>query len=674
MFFSPSFDLSRRSTFYKVYESETDQNGHINTDKFKRQLISIEKELSNRLNSRSDDFLSAFEDFRNLQVSIQDAFTTSRQIKENLSYVHQNLVQDSLTIVKLKSRKQNYENLLHILRLIAHVKQSMKTIEDLIQYDDVILAKKLLSEVKSSIEIHLIGLKCIKGLRKQFKEIEVSINDKLLKKFIDLTTSSSLKSSDESDIAFLYTQELIDSGMMSKALETYSITQDANIRSFMRNKFGNGTNDPNVLYNDEEMARMDINIFIDKAQLLFEYVIFLIKQAVFVKETIEKVNSLNYEMDGDTKKKFVSEARDMINFLSESSFIRVGKIYKLRIDQHKRLFPSKFVQLYNITQDFIKGCELLSNKEGGSSLRSTLISQKRAFVDFIHEHNLSKLNSILENETWSRAEIAGDFALILMCLMDPLEPLNCKSNTPTENKRDVTIRNRKYLLVNSSLLFSTIIHDYLSVIEEMPSLYSDIVTRLAEILRVYNKRVYHLVLGRGSVKLNVVKSISAVHLALVFQQLSLIIDLVPMIKERIEKFFKHPKEKALFHDLDEVLKDLNRHRQEIIDKFVFMMTDRMMQIFKDYQVSDSDKPCRQFVELYEKTKVLHKILNTVLNRDDFKNIIGLIINAYSENLSKILYGTNPSDKKKIKDNAQYFSDRLQELEGVDDSMELVIRL
>lgn len=679
MFFNPEFDLSRRSTFYKVYEDESDDHGNPKLEHLQYCLSMVERELSNRLFKRSDAFLRAFEDLNDLKSTIQTANKLSQGIKEDLGFVQKNLVDDGLRIVKLKLKRSNYEKLRETLEAIQQTRDNIETIEEMIQYGDVIMARQLLSNVQMSIDANLFGLGCMKPLFHKSKQMEKTIQQTLIDKFQEfslsdaLLHSDSLKSSSRTETAktnspdlltdqiYLYVKELIETELISKALEEYSISEDSKIKICIRNTINDEMpNDPNELYSEADIQNMGIDVFLERINNLFDYVLRELRRTVYIKDIIEKV-SLSDEKETNC----ISETNDMLNFISESTFIRIGKIYKLRAEQHRRLSTQKFTELFNMTQSFIKNCEKLTHREGGSSLRSALISQRRAFVDFIHEHNISKLSSILDNESWNRAEIAGEFSQILTSLMNPDDPLSYPEVSKQDNQREIYINDRKYLLVNTNLLFASILRDYLIVLECMPSLYSEIISRITELLRTYNKKSYYLVLGRGSVKLNVVKSISAIHLSLLFQQLSLIIDTIPKVKQRIEKYFKHPKEKALFHDMDEVQKDYTRHRREISEKYVSMMVERLFQLFKDYEVETSSTPCKPFVELFDKTKVLHKILNTVLNSDDMKKILKEIMEAYSENLTQLLQGSNPSDKRKIKTNVQYFSENLQTLNGMD---------
>ncbi|KAL5830166.1 hypothetical protein ACOSQ3_019634 [Xanthoceras sorbifolium] len=89
---------------------------------------------------------------------------------------------------------------------------------------------------------------------------------------------------------------------------------------------------------------------------------------------------------------------------------RWAKLLGVRVLLHPRLRLQEFLSIYNITQEFITASE----KIGGRlrySIRGTLQSQAKAFVDFQHESG-----AVLDQETWVQVDVPDEFQAIVMSL------------------------------------------------------------------------------------------------------------------------------------------------------------------------------------------------------------------------------------------------------------------
>ncbi|GAB2264973.1 Vacuolar protein sorting-associated protein 54 [Dionaea muscipula] len=100
---------------------------------------------------------------------------------------------------------------------------------------------------------------------------------------------------------------------------------------------------------------------------------------------------------------------------------RWAKLLGVRTLLHPRLRLQEFLGIYNITQEFITATEKIGGRLG-YSIRGTLQSQAKAFVDFQHESRMAKIKAVLDQETWAEVDVPNEFQTIVTSILgsDPL--------------------------------------------------------------------------------------------------------------------------------------------------------------------------------------------------------------------------------------------------------------
>ncbi len=124
-------------------------------------------------------------------------------------------------------------------------------------------------------------------------------------------------------------------------------------------------------------------------------------------------------------------------------------------------------------------------------------------------------------------------------------------------------------------------------------------------------------LGAGAMHLVQLKSITAKHLALASQSLSVQLALIPHIKTQLQAFFP-PKKHILLNDFDRVIQDYQAHQQEIAQKFVTIIKERVQVHCRTMKGADWSKeeqqaaPTQAAALLVKETTTLHKVLTQLL--------------------------------------------------------------
>ncbi|KAF3452422.1 hypothetical protein FNV43_RR02855 [Rhamnella rubrinervis] len=112
----------------------------------------------------------------------------------------------------------------------------------------------------------------------------------------------------------------------------------------------------------------------------------------------------------------------------DSAHGRWAKLLGVRALLHPKLRLQEFLSIYNITQDFITATEKIGGRLG-YSIRGTLQSQAKAFVDSQHESRMAKIRAVLDQETWVEVDVPDEFQAIVTSLF-------CSETLIVENEDD----------------------------------------------------------------------------------------------------------------------------------------------------------------------------------------------------------------------------------------------
>ncbi|KAK1384786.1 Vps54 domain-containing protein [Heracleum sosnowskyi] len=389
-----------------------------------------------------------------------------------------------------------------------------------------------------------------------------------------------------------------------------------------------------------------------------------------------------------------------------------AKILGVRTILHPKLRLQEFLSIYNITQDFITSTERIG-KRSGYSIRGTLQSQAKAFVDFQHNYRMDKIKAVLDQETWVEMDVHDDFQAIASSLYFE-EPVNdgdmddtsnslaggenetVSSNTGSvktdgqmtnsvhpidwtdsaeisrdisaqvnvssstrpidSNKTVVTLsapnnsasrvisfRGVEYHMVNCGLILLKMLSEYIDINDSLPAMSFEVVLRVVELLKFFNTRTCHLVLGAGALKVSGLRSINSKHLALASQVISFTCAITPEIRRIL--FYKVPETRRplLLTDMDRVEHDYKVHRDEIHTKLVQIMRERLLyhlrslpQIVESWnRTEDTDsQPSIFALSVTKEVGHLQRVLSRILHKADVQTIFRQVVVIFHTQISE----------------------------------------
>eukprot|EP00850_Spirogloea_muscicola_P016997 SM000142S00511 [mRNA] locus=s142:81828:87360:+ [translate_table: standard] len=142
--------------------------------------------------------------------------------------------------------------------------------------------------------------------------------------------------------------------------------------------------------------------------------------------------------------------------------------------------------------------------------------------------------------------------------------------------KTLPLKGNKYHVVECSVLLATLLQENLHMAEALPAMAMEVVHRVAELLKLFNSRTCQLVLGAGAMQVSGLKSITAKHLALASQSISLYYAIIPDIRRLLALHIPEARQGLLLTEIDHVCQDYRVHRDEIHSKLVAIMKERLV--------------------------------------------------------------------------------------------------
>lgn len=285
---------------------------------------------------------------------------------------------------------------------------------------------------------------------------------------------------------------------------------------------------------------------------------------------------------------------------------------------------------------------------GGGVLRGVLQSQASRFVTRFHEERRNKLSLILDNETWKQSEVPAELAKSLQNLSVAASKNEIAIDKTFDRSGStkptalLTIDGNQYAVVGTVLMLLKMVTEYMRCADDLPASTQDIMTRVCELLTLFNSRTCQLVLGAGALQLAGLKTITTRNLGLASRCLQLVLDLLPSIRYQFKQKISQsrpPNSKSkhissLKH-FDHVTKDYKDHITEIDNKLVSIMDSAIENNLSRWQVK-APMPSREFRTICRQMSKLHDMIADLLPEKQVENILYNIHLNFAKRLRKKL--------------------------------------
>ncbi|EIN07187.1 Vps54-domain-containing protein [Punctularia strigosozonata HHB-11173 SS5] len=373
-------------------------------------------------------------------------------------------------------------------------------------------------------------------------------------------------------------------------------------------------------------------------------------QNVIIMEVLEPLITEQTPIDTTA---MVEDLADILSSATELGNARMGKVVLARSEQHTKLDLPDFMTFFQESWDFVVKCEVICRRMT-VGLRGVIVSQAKSFLQAFHQARISQSAEFVHDEQWSASPVMPETQHLVSMLLDasvrdppewilkpnsssesapqtlavngtastsppvppptsptPLSPSKPAANGSAAAAKHLRIEDRTYFAVASTVQVLTLLVDYLKVIVNLSMLTTETMSRVIEFMKAWNSRTCQVVLGAGAMRSAGLKNITAKHLALASQSLSIMISLVPYVRETFRRHLS-PKQAVMLVEFDKLKRDLQDHQEEIHRKLIQIMGDRLAVHIKDLQAVDWAKPrpgVNAYMEmLVKETVTLHKVL------------------------------------------------------------------
>ncbi|XP_067900348.1 vacuolar protein sorting-associated protein 54 [Heterodontus francisci] len=306
----------------------------------------------------------------------------------------------------------------------------------------------------------------------------------------------------------------------------------------------------------------------------------------------------------------------------------------------EKLNSSEFVALSRTVETFVQETEKICSRRS-MSLRGALQSQANKFVNRFHEERKTKLSLLLDNERWKQAEVPAEFQDLVNSIEDGVIALpEKKAAVPQERKPAdfLSVDGQKYAVVGTVLLLIRIIFEYCQCVDDIPSITTDMLTRLSDLLKHFNSRSCQLVLGAGALQVVGLKTITTKNLALASRCLQLIVHYIPKIRVHFEARLQ-PKQYNMLRHFDHITKDYNDHISEILAKLVAIMDSLCDKTLSKYEVK-APVPSACFRNVCKQTAKMHEAIHDILPAEQTQMLFLRINSSFKIHLKRQLIRLN----------------------------------
>lgn len=645
-------------------------------------LDRVELALQEQVRQKAGAFFHETTRFQQLQTLIKNLLQQVSGIRGNVQqicsvYKHTNDISNH--------KRQNYEQFVDLMDMAMELIRCKASIGGLLSANDHLGAaqqiqygRKLLNgEVEDEHQLPLQQLKSLSTCGEQFRQYENLVVQSLSEELVDIFFHFS-SPRQEKDRVKNVVEALTLCKAMEKTGQIYERRLQQTIRMTVRTTIAEFVeSSDSTKSGGSGVTGMTYPDFYECLQLLIEEIMTILKMARRVDEFCKEEVIFDSDESKDNDEEISSSrwTQDAIVAAADLAAQSIAELLRLRKEAHSLIKLDQMKQLWDTCMDFTTTVEDFGNKSKAVGLRSTLAGQAKAFLDRTHESNMSALVAALDSERWTQCEISisRQTELTRLCTgraIASTSKLRAKQDDsknengamPAEKKPMAEVEGVNYKVVWSCLLLVEMIMVNLSAAAYFQSLSANAVSKVTELLRLFNSRTTQLVLGAGAIQSAArLKSINAKHLSMVTQCLGMMLALLPHIRAVLMAQLP-AKQHPLLSDLDKIKKDYVEHNEKVLNKFVTIIggivehglapriasTDfdsRARDLPLDNDESKAKLTCCAFLDgISTNTRKMHQVLKALLPPDHLQDVFSRIF-AYVDQKVPTLFITADATTK-----------------------------
>eukprot|EP00127_Corallochytrium_limacisporum_P003919 Clim_evm4s155 gene=Clim_evmTU4s155 len=672
-----------------------------------QSLDSLEKELSKKITSRSDQFIGALHNQQELNEILNNAMRGLVSLRRDLASIHNSACSQPMKLVGYLKRRRNLLKLLEMIVRMQDIQKTQPEAHKLLNEKEYAQALELIDDTLTRLKDGLNKLHAFRYYGSQLEEIRRAV---IAVVNSDMENMLSAK--------FRRIMSLLDADDDQPQEEGNEDAEDETIASCFIAMIKAGNYDGfkqftefATLYCDDLIARLFQSYGLggeyagrytkssshlgQQAQKLpltrwiklFKAVatrgIALMKATQLLFDHLEGIQeSLRQGLHGEDEhlqpvedgaepavldeklKGGLSGSQTLLHKHFEATVLNVHYLWESNI---RNLDEYGLKDLRSLCAEY-RETEL---KAVFTKIESTLTEPAKQIVIRQHAQDKKIIAEILEAEPWKDEGVPVSMQQVfdnIVAYDTGKNGDNGKVSGP-EKSEYLLLDGRKYRAIGAVMHFAKICRKSLDQMERYPNLVYEIARRQIELFQLFNERTMELIVGAGVLKVNQnIKNILARHLCLAHSAVEIAVVLLDKVAQHAKKVMPAAKAPSFDAEYKRTKDDMERHETEIKTKFRMMMNNELTRALpKDgtlqSKVEGAASP--HVVTIVSKTTRLYSVLRHHLQSDDLEQLFDGILAILDEQLKRFYEKQNLKDAEILavfaKD-LEYYDENLRKME------------
>ena len=653
IFFSETFDLR---TFL-------DEHAMTQQEVISSYLDMTDVSIFNKISYNWKDLMSTAFNLEIMNSDIGYLLSKISDLQKSTFSTQQRLMEEYIKIMRLNRRLVNTQKVLKRLKLLSDVQNTQPVINEMINSGLYSSGSQLLAKTQETFKAELKGIKSVNGLGIIMEKTKTNLTSQLDQEFVVLTHKFIVINT------FSHVEKLIKMLKNNASLDsTYKIfpKEDSyeRISELIRNKINTDTlqqslqviskniveevsknvrsmiSQLGVHKTDENSKWLNIShphfiIILQSIISTFHSVFqkFITLSTLVLRQCTPDQGSyteLVKLLSSGQFKPVVSELIQIETNLYSTFFNKLKKILLSRdsilSNASSTSCTSELKELHELVCKVPFICKHLTVASPQQLIQISSSIQKKFIISF-HERKITEVKSLLDGENWVKVEVPEEIMKFIMDRRGEASKIaGIKLETP-----EITA-------TGSLLVFYKVIYEYVKLAEDL-HIASDCASRLVDSLKFYNEKTHELIVEAKAVPTKFTK-VTAKHLGLSVQGLSLILQELPYIENRlsskikdfgvlVQAEFNLTRQNYSFHisAIYEKLSNIIKNRVE--EHCRVALTEAKWETMISPSQIDSNYYLKQ---ISTDLTSMHSILLTVLNSNQIVEVFTAILQALAENL------------------------------------------
>ncbi|XP_026680076.1 vacuolar protein sorting-associated protein 54-like, partial [Diaphorina citri] len=590
-------------------------------EKLSHYLDIVEVQIAIQVANKSDAFFHAMSSHDTIMEQLGQTIVQVKNLRCKLKNIDETQVKTSLKLIQKEKQRSNQCKALEKLRLMSSILQTQPTIQIYLSTPNYVAALELIEKTKDILNSELYGIQSFRHLLSELKEMTKMIDTLMIQEFERFVSTDLNRPLTETDLHVIESEKLvcIVLGLLKQEslefLNIYRKEVDSAIKAIIKScaieivsssNFSFQTNHSSELTSlDDQIKYLNI---LEWLHLLKNCTHSLGLLLLRIKATCDvmmgAIPSDNHEARGKVDQVLCSTCQYALNrcayLLSKSSVTYYNESKEESGPKSAGHWLSEKASLNHLTelQGYVNSlsqiCERIlppNSNNIAMILKLAFKSEAIKLMQRYHAEQRSRLEMILESESWRKADVPCELEALLGNIINH----GCFTSnklSSSSSKQYLEVNNEKYAVIGTVLILISMISEYCSRAEEI-TLVTHILPRyIGDLIQIFNSLSCKLVLGGEAVSDKTgLKKITTYNLALALRALQLILYLIPFVVVHFEGLLGENAPLSHLHNVSDRIRD---HIRDIRLKLLSIMGQVLNAELKYWEVK-APMPSKSFL-------------------------------------------------------------------------------